>query len=246
MLKIPNYEENYSKLPFEDVLRQYRNRRIVEVLTTWSCRRILEVGSGPKPISLEYADFDSMTVVEPGDNYFMAAQQAVAADPRVGVIHGLFEDVVAELSGYHFDAVLVGGFLHEIDDPSQWLKCLRPICAPHTIVHTIVPNANSFHRLLAIEMGLIESVFEPSANDILFQRRNIFNRESFTHLFVASGFEVLSCETQFVKPLAHSQMRDLLDRGGVSPLVMEGLNRMTKYMPDLGAEIFLTARLRGT
>jgi hypothetical protein len=36
------------------------------------------------------------------------------------------------------------------------------LCSANTLVHVNVPNAKSMHRLLALEMGLIDTLYAPS------------------------------------------------------------------------------------
>jgi hypothetical protein len=134
----------------------------------------------------------------------------------------------------------VGGFLHEIDNPALFLDSLRQVCSPHTIVHSFVPNARSFHRLLAFEMGIIDTVYQMSNNDVIFQRRTVFDLESFSKLFLMCQFDIKASGSYFIKPFTHIQMDQLMGAKILDSKVMDGLDRMINYMPDLGAELFVT------
>ena len=43
----------------------------------------------------------------------------------------------------------------------------------------------------------------------------------------------------FVKPFTHKQMENLLKEGIINEKIIDGLNGMTKYMPNLGSEIYI-------
>jgi hypothetical protein len=94
-------------------------------------------------------------------------------------------------------------------------------------------------------MGLIRSLFEPSATDIRFQRHTRFNRESLLELVEENGFRVLHFETYLIKPFTHDQMDALLRHGIIDLKTVAALDAMTKYLPQMGSEMFVEARVRG-
>jgi hypothetical protein len=103
-----------------------------------------------------------------------------------------------------------------------------------------VPNAKSFHRLLALEAGLIDSIYQYSENDKIFQRRAVFNIGTYSDLFRRNGFTIRECGTYFIKPFTHQQMDKMVSGGIIDSKVLDGLNNMIKYLPEFGAEIFAT------
>lgn len=243
MLKTENYEKNYAQLPFEDILREYRKAKTFEVFDRFRHGKILEIGSGPRPLFADVADFEKMVVIEPGESFFQQAKALASSNPKITMINNLFENVVDDLARESFDIIVIGGFLHEIDNPELFVRSLRKICGKNTVIHSFVPNARSFHRLLAFEMGIIGSVYQKSGNDQLFQRRVVFDTESYREMFTRNGFKVIEAGTYFVKPFTHDQMNKMLSGNVVDGKVMDGLNKMIKYMPDLGAEIFVTCSI---
>jgi acetyltransferase-like isoleucine patch superfamily enzyme/ubiquinone/menaquinone biosynthesis C-methylase UbiE len=242
--KRDNYEVEYTNLQFEKVLHDYRYQKIVEVIEAHPHSRILEIGSGPTALFKQIKDFDKMTVVEPRDIFFKEVQSLGAQDNRITFVHDYFENVVDTLKQESFDIVIVGGFLHEIDDTDKILQAIKKVCAPHTVVHSYVPNARSFHRLLALEMGLINSLYQMSDNDILFNRRIIFDQKSYNQLFEINGFEALESGSYFIKPFSHKQMHELISKNIIQPSVMDGLSKMISHLPDLGAELFFTGSVK--
>ena len=237
-----DYQLNYESLNFEDKLREFRMTNIVNYIQSIKSDKILEIGSGSWPLSDYFDDYKTLDIIEPGGHFYEVAKSKTATNPRVSLTNGLIEDVHPTLKN-NYDIILIGGFLHEIDNPEEVLSTIKKIASPETIIITFVPNADSFHRLLAYEAGIISSKYEFSENDVLFGRRNVFNKSSITSLFIACGFSVLTIDTYFVKPFSHEQMEQLLNISFLSNQLLLGFSKMIEYMPDLGAEIFLALRV---
>ncbi len=242
MRDTPDYEANYSSLPFEDTLRHYRRKVLLKVLQDNRSSRILEIGPGSWPVCTDYTDFERMVIVEPGAAFFRTLEDRCAVDPRISMHQGYVEEVAQKLTDTHFDMVIIGGFLHEIDNPEEVLKAVSGICKPGTRVYSLVPNSRSFHRLLAVEAGLIAALEAPSELDRIFHRRKVYDRSSFSALFESAGFTVLESGSYFLKPFTHGQMQQMLDQGLLTPQLLDGLEKMIHFFPEMGAEIFVVAQ----
>ena len=72
----------------------------------------------------------------------------------------------------------------------------------------------------------------------------MFNLDSLEELVGSVGFEVLDKGSYFVKPFTHGQMKSVLDNNIIDVNILNGLNKMIKYMPDLGSEIFVDVRIK--
>jgi hypothetical protein len=90
---------------------------------------------------------------------------------------------------------------------------------------------------------LIDDLFEQSETEKRFQRRTRFDLPSLLAMVEENGFRVLASGTYFVKPFTHSQMEQLLRHGIIDMRIVDALDRMTAYMPDLGCEMFVEVRL---
>jgi len=65
-----------------------------------------------------------------------------------------------------------------------------------------------------------------------------FDINKFIELLTSSGFQVLESGTYFIKPFSHKQMSELIESKIIDVKVLDGLYKMTGYMPDLGSEIY--------
>lgn len=236
------YQLNYEKLSFEDKLRKYRMEYVADYLKTVRSTKILEIGCGNDPIHFHFDDFEILDLIEPGKHFYEFTKGKIADDPRISIQNCFLEEADLKYKN-NYDVIIIGGFLHEIDHPEAVLSAVRAISHPETVVVTYVPNANSFHRLLALESGLIASNYEFSANDKAFGRRNIFNLEAIEHLFQQAGFTTLKKDTYFIKPFTHGQMNELLESSFITEAMLQGFYKMSKYLPDMGCEIFLSAKI---
>lgn len=239
MPEASSYEENYQKLPFEDVLRHYRIKNIIDSIKNAGARKILEIGCGYEPFFSYFNDYESMVTVEPGKQFFQIANLKSAGDPRITLYNGILEEYVTVLSEQEFDFIIIGGFIHEISNPEEVLSAIHRICRKHTVVYCFAPNARSFHRLLAFEAGLIDSIYELSGHDKLFMRHQVFDIESIEQLFSGCGFRVQKKGSYYIKPFTNSQMAEICSRKIIDESVIEGLDRMIRYLPDMGSELYV-------
>lgn len=234
------YAQQYAEDEFETVLVEIRRRRVLASIGPYEPRQVLEVGCGMEPLFTSYEDFDRHTIVEPSPQFVDRARKLAGDDSRVVVIHGTLEKHADELANRNFDAIVVSSLLHEVPDARALLGAVRAVCGPSTIVHVNVPNVRSFHRLLAVEGGLIEDVHEPSDMERRFGRHDRFDAATLQALVTSEGFRPLAAGTYFIKPFTHAQMKALLaspafDRASL----LHGLEGMIKHMPDLGCELYV-------
>ena len=242
---LARYERSYQSASFEPTQAALRKRVVTTQLKLWQARRVLEVGCGMAPIFTDYREFSKLTIVEPGRHFAEHARHLAGTDDRILVIQDFLENATgsAPLRGQTFDAILVSGLLHEIPEPQELLQALRPLCKPATRLHVNVPNARSLHRLLALEMGLIDDLYALSDRQRMLQQHSTFDLQSLTELCHRAGYEVIGQGSYFIKPFAHAQMQQLQDIGMLDERMLDGLMGLEKHLPGLGSEIYLNLRV---
>jgi SAM-dependent methyltransferase len=238
------YAEQYAEDQFETVLVEIRRRRVLESILPHEPRSVLEVGCGMEPLFSFYESFERHTIVEPSPRFTENARRLADGDGRVEVIEGTLEERSDELAERTFDAVVVSSLLHEVPDARALLRAVHAACDERTVVHVNVPNVRSFHRLLAVEGGLIDDVFEPSEMERRFGRHDRFDAESLRALLESEGFRPFETGTYFVKPFTHAQMDAVLaSRAFDRESLLRGLDGMIRHMPDLGCELYANLRI---
>ena len=244
MKDINNYAQNYLRQyadgEFETTLVRVRRKYVLGALARYPHALVLEVGCGMEPL-FQFAGDASFTIGEPSEEFARHARE-LAGGPEVRVIRGFLEEVAPSLAQRRFDFIVVSSLLHEVSDPVALLAAVRSLCDDQTVVHFNVPNVRSFHRLLALEMGLISDLFEQSETERRFQRHTRFDAARLSEMLQANGFRILDSATYFIKPFTHAQMEALMQSGAAAPELIDGLDRMTKYLPDMGCEIYANVR----
>jgi SAM-dependent methyltransferase len=247
-IDIKDYSEKYLKehgkaLSFERVLAEARKTQVLSSLNRYKHEHVLEVGCGLAPLFL-YCDYGSYTIVEPGDRFVQRAKELAAGKGNIGIIHGYMEESCEKLCelGHGFDFIILSSLLHEVPFPNKLLQSVYQVCSSDTVVHINVPNVYSFHRLLAYEMGYIASIFEKSETEAKFQRHTRFDKQLLCEMVEENGFRILSYGTYFIKPFTNQQMEAIMAQNIVDKDIIKGLERMVRYMPDLGSEMYVEVK----
>ena len=248
MRNLLKYAEDYTQQPFDDTHLHFRRKKLIEQIEEYQPKRIVEISCGKRPFFQDYTNFEELIIVEPTKAFYDNASGLLKnypeLDSKVILINDYFENASDQLLETDIDFIIVSNVLQEIEDVSTFLKGLHNICSKNTIVHIVVPNAKSFHRLLAFEMGIIDSVYQLSDRNILLQQATVFDLETLSEVIKKIGFDIVKAGSSFIKPFTHQQMHDLLKHNIINETTLEGLYKMEQYMPELGAEIFVNCKIK--
>ncbi|GAC1401675.1 MAG: hypothetical protein NVSMB52_15480 [Chloroflexota bacterium] len=238
MTYVEAYLHEYGPEGFEREMVRLRRQQILTLLTAVRPRQILEVGCGLETLGAHCTDFDRFIIAEPQSIFVEAAKAATKCDRRVQVLQGLLEDLVQAETLEGFDFIVATNLLHEVPDAHRLLCAVRSLCLPNATVLVSVPNVYSFHRLLAVQMGIIESPWADSAMDRRFGHYSHWDRTSLESACEAAGFSVRRTWTGMIKPFTDRQMRKILSSDCFPDRILEGLAGMTQFMPEQGCELF--------
>lgn len=240
---IQTYEQDYNDLPFEADQAYLRRLETLKLLDSYKPARMLEVGCGMKPIFTDFKSFSHMTVVEPAKGFAsharsLAEQHDLAG--KVAVKQAFLEG--AGLEGGEFDTILLISLLHEVADPEFFLKKAVSLGQSGARYMLNVPNQMSFHRQLAVKLGLIKEESEISAQQVKLQQNRIFNRQNLTELSESVGLRVLDSYTGIFKPFTHGQMQKLMDQKILTQQQVHAFCSMMSLVDhEAGSEIMLVA-----
>lgn len=243
MRDLNTYQANYEELPFETTQLAYRRRKVDEVVKQVAPKSVLEIGCGTDAYFKTCPSFEHFTVVEPGERFYQKAKLESGHLQNIEVVLGTVQEKTEQLKSRHYDLILMTSLLHEIEDSMGLLKSVSELCDSDTVVHINVPNAKSFHRLLAMEMGLISNVYEKSGIQKTMQQSHTFDLDTLNALVIKAGFQVIDSGSFFIKPFTHAQMAYLQEKNVLSPQMLDGLYAMSKHMPENGSEIFTNIQL---
>lgn len=239
---IDNYANEYVRSSFESILVRYRREQCLKVIHQFPHNKILEVGCGIFPLFLDIENFDSYYVIEPAASFCDKAKKLAKEDSRITIIQDYFEKQVKSLKHLDFDVIFVSALLHEVESPELLIESIRQCCSANTVVHINVPNSYSFHMLLAYESKITEKIGDLSDRALLLQQHTTFDLHSLVTFVTNAGFEIIEKGSYFVKPFNHEKMEKILELNLIDQNILEGFSKMIKYMPDLGAEIYVNAK----
>lgn len=239
MRNLTAYQTEYETLPFEDVQARFRKRKILESLARSGARSVLEVGCGFDPMFNYYAVFERFTIVEPAERFADSAVRQASGRPGIRVVRSALEVSMPDLEPGAYDFIILSSLLHEVAEPGRLLDAARSLCGSATTVHVNVPNALSFHRLLAVEMGLIANPYVKSDTQVRMQQSHTFDLRRLETLVTSRGFRVIDKGSFFVKPFTHSQMAFLQEAGILTDAMLDGLYALSSRFPDNGSEIWM-------
>lgn len=242
MRDIKNYTKNYNCSLFEKYQVIFRRKKVLEILKKYSPQKILEIGCGMEPL-FQYIDWPitDYTIVEPSTIFIENAKKMVNKE----YFHFMNCEYKAtnELKDHRFQFIICSSLLHEVEEPVSLLKEIMSTCNENTIVHINVPNANSMHRLLAVEMGIVKNTHEMSEKNKILQQNSVFDMSSLSDMVENVGFKVIDQGSYFIKPFTHEQMHQMIEKGIISENALDGLYELTKYMPELGSEIWINCKI---
>ena len=239
---IQQYQDTYDNLPFEEYQVLYRRKKVLEQINERGAHCILEIGCGNLPLYKDDQKGREWIIVEPGKRFYEKAKSE--APSNVYVFCDYFEDCTEKILNLNkkIDYIVCSALLHELEKPENMLNSICNICDQDTIVHIDVPNAKSIHRLLAMEMGIIPDIYTVSQQAIKLQQQSVYDKRILRNLCEENALQVINEGSYFVKPFTHRQMQDCLDYGIFDRRLLDGLDRLIRYMPEYGSEIFVECR----
>jgi len=244
--RISQYQQNYfSQYGFEAAMVKYRRKLVIERLSALRPATVVEVGCGAELLYQHYAQAAGPVarwiVVEPGQEFHDVA--ATSGLPNLVAIRGFFEDVTSRIKDQLDappDMIIISSVLHEVAHPLKLLEAARSLMGKRSVLHVNVPNASSFHRLLARSMGLIDDVKALSERNLHLLQHRVYDRQSIRSDVEATGLLPVAEGGYFIKPFTHAQMALVADQLGDA--VLDGLYALGKERPDLASEIYIEAR----
>jgi len=245
---IEDYTENYLNSDFETIQVAYRKLELKKWINKYKHHSILEIGCGIDPFftELDFNDYQYYCIVEPSKIFVNKVKSNIEkSNTKIEIINSFLEQCdIAALKKKKFDFIILSSLLHEVEKPIELLKQLKNVADNNTIIHINVPNVNSFHRLLALESGLIKDTKEKSMLNIGLQQNTNFDRNLLHKMVSELNLKIMDTGSYFIKPFTHKQMYSILNEGIINKNILDGLNNMTKYMPELGSEIFVNVKLK--
>lgn len=194
----------------EVMLRLEMLEQRLDTLTNGEPRRMLEIGLGAGDTTLmlarRFRDVTCLDADETNSNLVLSRIQA-AGISHVKFIRGMVEDAALSPDGY--DHIFLLNLLEHVKDPVAVLGRLAVHLRPKGRIHITVPLANSLHRWLGVEMGMIAHVEDLAASDHEFGHHRVYVPALLRRHVQESGLKIALEKPFYVKPLPTSVLNPL-------------------------------------
>jgi trans-aconitate methyltransferase len=192
-------------------------------------RQILELGCATGELSsLLSPSSDDYHVVEGSRRNIEAARSRV---PTATFVHALWEDFEPERS---FTDIVACNALEHVGDPVQLVRRARSWLEPGGRLHVVVPNGWSLHRLVGVEMGMLQEPLELSDGDRAQGHARNYTIDSLRADLTAGGYHVAHWQGIFLKVVSNRQML------GWEWELIEALDRVgRRRFPEHSAELYV-------
>lgn len=193
---------------------------------------VLELGYGDGLFTEKLVDLGhAVTLVEGAESLVVKSRAKYGEQIRVH--HTLFEEFETPSS---FDYVIATHVLEHVDDPIAVLNRIKTWLKPSGKLIVIVPNKESLHRRLAVEMTLQPELDTLSGRDVIVGHQRVYSLETLSRDIEAAGFEVQTTKGFFLKVLPNSMMLEFSEE------LILALNEVADLVPkSLLANIGITA-----
>jgi 2-polyprenyl-3-methyl-5-hydroxy-6-metoxy-1,4-benzoquinol methylase len=193
--------------------------------------RVLELGYGEGTVSAETFTKHSTDrhIVEGAKN--LADQAALELGGLVRVHNCLFSEFYPDEK---FDLVLATNVFEHVQDTSELFKSIKNWLRVDGLCIITVPNSESFHRKIAVEMGLQESTKTLSDRDGIVGHLRVYDLAQISDEIRRSGFKIKRVEGMVLKFLNNSLQKQL-------PIeVISALHKVaSQYPPEYAANLYL-------
>lgn len=201
-------------------------------------KTILEYTKGPKVLELGCADggvtehlckiYKNVIAVDASDDLIEKAKKRA---PQATYFQSLFEDYTPTTT---FDTIIMGHVLEHVIDPIFILNRVKEWLNPKGIILITVPNGESIHRRIGVEMGMLKFNNELNEDDIKAGHRRVFTIQTLRTTIISAGMNILKEEGVLIKPLSNRQMFDWPDQ------LFEAYYKLSKKLPsEFGGELFV-------
>jgi 2-polyprenyl-3-methyl-5-hydroxy-6-metoxy-1,4-benzoquinol methylase len=174
--------------------------------------------------------FDRYVIVEGSEKY---CEELKRKFPSAEIINGLFENTILHEK---FDFIVLGHVLEHVEDPVEVLKIVANHMHENSVVFCAVPNANSIHRLAAVEMGLMETEYDMSEKDIHHGHMRIYKTKSLISDFESADLQIVEKGGYWLKPISDNQIEESWTQE-----MLDAFMKLGEVFPEIAAEIYVVA-----
>lgn len=197
--------------------------------------KVLELGIGhgfSTDMYLEY--FSDFTVLD-GSPSVIENYLKTHPNSKAKIIQTYFEEFE---TNEQFDVIIMGFILEHVDDPEFILKKYKRLLKKNGTLYASVPNAESLHRRIGYEAGLLDDLFRLGKGDHELGHQRTYSVKTLSQQLTECGYKVLKKEGLFLKLLTTQQLISL----NLSSEIIKALSKISVTYPELSAALLFEAQ----
>ena len=176
-----------------------------------------------------------LVVIDGSKKLIDQARKKITA-PNVEFREGLFEEIDGGEEEYDF--IFCSYILEHVLEPNEILAVCHKKLKRNGKLFITVPNARALSRQMALEMGLIGSLYELTENDMVHGHRRTFDLQSLESLLKESSFSIVDIGGTFLKPFADFQLNKMIEAEILGTEQLSGMQKLAEKYPDIAGSIY--------
>lgn len=144
--------------------------------------------------------------------------------------HSLIEDFEPNQL---YDTIIMDHLLEHLENPVKGLSRIKNWLKDDGVLIVGVPNAKSFHRLLGVKMGLLDSIYSFNERDVKLGHFRIYDLDTLQTDAKLAGLNVINTDGVFFKILSNSQLNSYEEK------TIIGFYQLGKEFKENCAEIYI-------
>lgn len=217
---------------FDRLLTDYGFRSVQPYFQGKTC---LELGPADGVMTKRLLEcFERVTCVEGSQAFCDDLKDRFGDDPKFSVICSLFEEFETSES---FDTMIAAHVMEHVADPVAIMKRALDWVKPGGRFIVEVPNANSFHRLLGVKLGMLEHPAELNERDHRLGHRRVYDADWLRRDVDAAGWQCETIVGSYFKVFSNEQSEKWF-----SPELVHAFWELGKDFPKNGATISAICR----
>jgi hypothetical protein len=177
-------------------------------------------------------DFEELDVIEGAKNLL----DQIPEHKKLRKYHSLFEEFVPTRK---YDTLIMNHVLEHIENPVELLKKLSSWIHEDGVFLIGVPNAKSFHRMAAVQMGLLTAESDLNERDKELGHYRVYDMPTLISHAENAGLRVIDSGGIFLKFLSNAQIEKVFTNE-----MLEAYYKLGQNFPHNASEIYIVCKNR--
>lgn len=207
--ELENSAQQYGTKVIEgwSTLYQKKRQKLVDAFSPYFKKgSALELGVADGVMTSKLVSFfDDYTIVD-GSKLHLEQTIKFLSDQGIQSVYAVYSFFEDFNPSKKYDVIMMTHILEHMDHPIDLLKKARSWLKPEGLIFLAVPNCNSLHRYIGVELGMIEQIDSLNEQDKILGHKRVYGPELFKKHIQEAGLSVIKFGGLMVKPLSNRQI----------------------------------------